>query len=133
MVGKKIENICLQLYTVRTELEKDFERTLEQVAKIGYKEVEFFDYYGHSPGQIRAVCGSTALISARVCRVSAQGGQFCKCMDRIWASVDAIVPSTRSHILSSARLQAAPLVLLRIFLAETLGAAKVGSLHFLVG
>jgi sugar phosphate isomerase/epimerase len=54
MVGRKIENICLQLYTVRTELEKDFERTLEQVAKIGYREVEFFDYYGRSPRQIRA-------------------------------------------------------------------------------
>jgi len=33
--------IALQLYTVRDELEKDFEGTLRKVAKIGYEGVEF--------------------------------------------------------------------------------------------
>jgi sugar phosphate isomerase/epimerase len=41
----KIEKIGVQLYTVRDDLEKDFEGTLAKVAKIGYKEVEFAKYF----------------------------------------------------------------------------------------
>jgi sugar phosphate isomerase/epimerase len=41
----KIEKIGLELYTVRDLLKKDFEGTLAQVAKIGYKEVEFAGYF----------------------------------------------------------------------------------------
>jgi sugar phosphate isomerase/epimerase len=51
----KIEPIGLQLYTVRNALEKDFENTLAKVAAVGYREVEFADYFGHSPREIRAV------------------------------------------------------------------------------
>lgn len=36
----------LQLYTVRKELEKDFAGTLNKVAAMGYKTVEFAGYYG---------------------------------------------------------------------------------------
>jgi sugar phosphate isomerase/epimerase len=43
----KIEKIGLELYTVRDLLKKDFEGTLAQVAKIGYKEVEFAQYFEH--------------------------------------------------------------------------------------
>lgn len=34
--------IGLQLYTLREELEQDFEGTLRKVAALGYKGVEFF-------------------------------------------------------------------------------------------
>jgi sugar phosphate isomerase/epimerase len=45
----RIEKIGLELYTVRDALAKDFEGTLAQVAKIGYKEVEFAGYFSHVP------------------------------------------------------------------------------------
>lgn len=41
----RIEKIGVQLYSVRELLKKDFEGTLAQVAKIGYKEVEFAQYF----------------------------------------------------------------------------------------
>jgi sugar phosphate isomerase/epimerase len=49
----KIERIGLQLYTVRTEMEKSVEETLREVAAIGYQEVEFAGYFDHSPQEIR--------------------------------------------------------------------------------
>jgi len=36
--------VGLQLYTIRNEISKDAKGTIEQVAKIGYKEVESFGY-----------------------------------------------------------------------------------------
>ena len=45
----RIEKIGLELYTVRDLLKKDFEGTLAQVAKIGYKEVEFAGYLNDLP------------------------------------------------------------------------------------
>lgn len=45
----RIEKIGLELYTVRDALAKDFEGTLAQVAKIGYKEVELAGYFAHIP------------------------------------------------------------------------------------
>jgi sugar phosphate isomerase/epimerase len=47
--------IGVQLYSVRDRLEKDFVGTLEGVAKIGFKEVEFAGYYNHSPEEVRAL------------------------------------------------------------------------------
>lgn len=48
-----ISTIGLQLYTVRTEMRNDMERTLERVAAIGYKEVEFAGYFERSARDIR--------------------------------------------------------------------------------
>jgi sugar phosphate isomerase/epimerase len=45
----RIEQIGLELYTVRDALQKNFEGTLAKVAKIGYKEVEFAGYFAHLP------------------------------------------------------------------------------------
>jgi sugar phosphate isomerase/epimerase len=45
----RIEKIGLELYTVRDALGKDFEGTLAQVAKVGYKEVEFAGFFAHLP------------------------------------------------------------------------------------
>jgi len=52
---RKIEKIGLQLYTVRSEMKKDFEGTLAKVAEIGYREVEFAGYFGQSPQDVRKI------------------------------------------------------------------------------
>jgi sugar phosphate isomerase/epimerase len=58
-----IKNVGVQLYTVRTDLEKDFDGTLARVAAIGYKEVEFAGYFNHTPQQVRAALASHGLTS----------------------------------------------------------------------
>lgn len=45
--------IGVQLYTVRTLMEKDVEGTLASIADIGYDEVEFAGYFGREPAQLR--------------------------------------------------------------------------------
>ena len=49
--------VGLQLYTVRAALQRDFVGTMEQVAAIGYREVEFAGYYDRSPEEVRALLG----------------------------------------------------------------------------
>jgi sugar phosphate isomerase/epimerase len=49
----KIDSIGLQLYTIRAEMERDFEGTLQKVAAIGYNEVEFAGYFEQSPQDVR--------------------------------------------------------------------------------
>ena len=51
--GRSLDRIGVQLYTVRRLMEQDFEGTLEAVAKIGFHEVEFHDYFGRQPQQVR--------------------------------------------------------------------------------
>ncbi len=48
-------NVGLQLYTVRDEAEKDFIGTLKKVAAIGYKGVEFYNYYGMSAKELKKI------------------------------------------------------------------------------
>jgi sugar phosphate isomerase/epimerase len=48
-----IPRLGAQLYTVRTELEKDFDGTLAKVAAIGFTELEFAGYFGRTPQQVR--------------------------------------------------------------------------------
>ena len=52
---KKLSKIGLQLYTVRRELEKDFEGTLAKVAALGFREVEFAGYFNRTPQQVKSV------------------------------------------------------------------------------
>ncbi|MFI5235767.1 MAG: sugar phosphate isomerase/epimerase family protein, partial [Gemmatimonadales bacterium] len=52
---ERISAIGLQLYTVRDLMAKDFAGTIEQVAKVGYKEVEFAGYFDRKPADIRAL------------------------------------------------------------------------------
>ncbi len=49
----KLDRIGLQLFTVHSEMERNFEGVLEKVAAIGYQEVEFAGYFEHSPKDIR--------------------------------------------------------------------------------
>ena len=74
--GKRLSKIGVQLYTVRRELEKDFEGTLAKVASLGYREVEFAGYYGRTPAQVKAVLARNNLTapSAHFQSVVASGG-----------------------------------------------------------
>ena len=49
---RRLKRIGLQLYTVRDEMAKDVPKTLERVAQIGYREVEFAGYFKHTPHEI---------------------------------------------------------------------------------
>ena len=57
----KIDKVGVQLYTVRDLMKDDFDGTIAQVAKIGYKEVEFAGYFGRTGAQVRAVCDKNGL------------------------------------------------------------------------
>ena len=56
----KVQNVGIQLYTVRKEMLADATGTLKQLAKIGYKELESArsdkgNYYGLKPKEIRKI------------------------------------------------------------------------------
>lgn len=51
----------LQLYTVRSEMEKSVELTLAKVASLGYREVEFAGYFGRTPQAIAAALKTNGL------------------------------------------------------------------------
>jgi sugar phosphate isomerase/epimerase len=52
---RRLSRIGVQLYTVRRELEKDFEGTLAKVAALGYGEVEFAGYFGRKPVEVKSI------------------------------------------------------------------------------
>ena len=55
--------VGVQLYSVRTDLEKDFYGTLKQIAEMGYEGVEFYgEYYGNSVLQVKKWCTELGLI-----------------------------------------------------------------------
>ena len=47
--------VGVQLYTLRSLLADDLEGTLEQVATMGYRKVEFAGYYDRSPDELNAL------------------------------------------------------------------------------
>jgi sugar phosphate isomerase/epimerase len=59
--GDKLARIGVQLYTVRTLMEKDVEDTLRRVAEIGYQEVEFAGYFNRAPSALRQTLDSLGL------------------------------------------------------------------------
>ena len=62
--GKDDTNLIgLQLYTVRDELQKDFDGTLAKIAAIGYRNMEFAGYYNRTPEQVRATLDKLGLVS----------------------------------------------------------------------
>ena len=54
--------IALQLYSVREDLEKDFEGTLKKVKELGYDGVEFAGLYGKTPTEVKSLCEKYGLI-----------------------------------------------------------------------
>lgn len=83
-VQDRVSPIGLQLYTVRAELQKDFEGTLATVAAIGYREVElaFVEDLARSPQQIRMALRSSGLagVSSHV-RFGALGNRWPEAVD----------------------------------------------------
>lgn len=59
----RISKIGLQLYTVRDLMKGDFDGTIAQVARIGYREVEFAGYFGRTAPQVRRVLDANGLVS----------------------------------------------------------------------
>lgn len=53
----------LQLYTLRDSMAEDVATTLQAVAGIGYREVEFAGYFGHSAKEIRELLAGFGLRS----------------------------------------------------------------------
>jgi len=58
-----LKAIGLQLYTMRSEMQKSVEATLDRVAQIGYNEVEFAGYFGRTPQQISDALKKSGLTS----------------------------------------------------------------------
>src|SRR4026207_1171348 len=46
---QKLDRIGLQLYTLRDMMKRSVPRTLDEVAKAGYREVEFAGYFSVKP------------------------------------------------------------------------------------
>lgn len=62
------EQIALQLYSVRDDLQKDFCGTLKKVKEMGYAAVEFAGLYDNSPVEVKKMCEQLGLtpLSAHV-------------------------------------------------------------------
>ena len=60
--------VGLQLYSVRNEMEKDFEGTIAKVAEMGYEGVEFAGLFGKEPAYIKELLEKSGLkaVSAHV-------------------------------------------------------------------
>jgi sugar phosphate isomerase/epimerase len=70
------DRMGLELFTVRDQLDKDFEGTLAQVAAAGYKEVETTSYGGLSPAQVRAALDKAGLTAPSTHVALAQGPEL---------------------------------------------------------
>jgi sugar phosphate isomerase/epimerase len=58
---RSLPALGVQLYTVRSLMEDDFEGTLQSVADIGFDHVEFAGYYERSPEEVRALLDDLGL------------------------------------------------------------------------
>jgi sugar phosphate isomerase/epimerase len=80
----RVSPVGLQLYTVRAELQKNFDGTLATVAAVGYREVElaFVEDLARSPQQIRTALRSSGLagVSSHV-RFGALGNRWPEAVD----------------------------------------------------
>jgi sugar phosphate isomerase/epimerase len=63
LFGKGLQSFGLQLYTVRDLLQRDFEGTLAEVARLGYGQVEFAGIMGRSPEKTLSILKSHGLIA----------------------------------------------------------------------
>ncbi len=53
--------VGVQLYTLRDTIAKDFEGVIKQVAAIGYKHVEVYDFYGKSAADVKKILDDNGL------------------------------------------------------------------------
>jgi sugar phosphate isomerase/epimerase len=61
LASEKLGKIGVQLYTVRDLMKASVEKTLAEVAAIGYEEVEFAGYFNRPPGAIRQLLDRNGL------------------------------------------------------------------------
>lgn len=54
--------VGIQLYTLRNEMQADFEGTLKLVHDLGYDGVEFAGLFGHSAEEVKALCAKYDLV-----------------------------------------------------------------------
>ncbi|MEO7999354.1 MAG: sugar phosphate isomerase/epimerase [Gemmatimonadaceae bacterium] len=54
-IKPSVDGIGVQLYTVADQMRADFDGTIEKVAQIGYKQIEFAGYNNKTPEQVRAL------------------------------------------------------------------------------
>lgn len=54
--------IALQLYSVRDDMEKDFEGTVKKVKELGYEGVEFAGLFGKSGAEVKKICDELDII-----------------------------------------------------------------------
>ena len=52
----------IQLYSVRDAMQEDMKGTLQKIAAMGYKYVEFAGFFGHSAEEVKAMLDETGLI-----------------------------------------------------------------------
>ncbi len=62
----KLARVGMELYTVRSKMATDTAGTLEAIAKIGYKEVEFAGYFNHPAAEIRDMLKANGLTAPSV-------------------------------------------------------------------
>src|ERR1051325_10934866 len=55
--------IALQLYSLRVECQKDLPGVLAEVAKIGYKGVEFAGYHGRTAKELRKMLDDNGIVA----------------------------------------------------------------------
>ncbi len=53
---------ALQLYSVRTDMQEDFEGTLKKVKQMGYEGVEFAGMFGKSAAEVKKMCEEIGLV-----------------------------------------------------------------------
>jgi len=85
----KLDLVGLQLYTARSEMAKNVEATLEKVAAVGYREVEFAGYFNRDPVALRAKLDSLTLTAPACtsgCRRSKPSGRPLPPPRRHWAT-----------------------------------------------
>lgn len=61
LLPSAIDPLGIQLYTLRGGMADGVEATLDLVANIGYREVEFAGYFGRTPAQIRSALRASGL------------------------------------------------------------------------
>lgn len=62
MNSKRVWPTALQLYSVRGDMEKDFEGTLRKVKDMGYDGVELVGLYGRPPAEVRKAVTDAGLV-----------------------------------------------------------------------
>jgi sugar phosphate isomerase/epimerase len=61
--SRRVNSVGLQLYSLRAEMGQSFEGTLEKLAEIGFKEMEFAGYFDKSPAEVKTILDRFGLTS----------------------------------------------------------------------